>query len=226
MSVLPKPRAVLFDWDGTLVDSFESIVAANNVVRAHFGAPPYRAEEIREIVEIGNAREIFATLYPDPAQAQQALDVYYTNIPRLRRENLGFIPGARKLIEFLQSAGVPMGVVSNMAHGPLIEEIAHVGWADYFQTIVGAGEAPRGKPAPDPVWLAIERLGLERNVARDIWFVGDMAADQKAAKAAGCPFVFYTGGIASDEHKKDLAAAVKLSHYHELLVMAKKLFVG
>lgn len=222
---LGAPLAVLFDWDGTLVDSYASIVAAHNAVQDHFGDPHFTPEHVLEIVQLGHGREIFERLYDgNKEKAQEALDVYYAHIPKLRHDKLTFCPGALDLIETLNTYKVPIGVVSNMAHGALRDEISDLGMAQKFGTIIGAGEAARGKPDPAPIYLALERLGFSRWDAPDIWFVGDMQADQKAAKAAGCPFIFYTGGIAPTEHKRNLAAAKRLDHYDELGVMVKKIF--
>ena len=194
MISLQKPKAVLFDWDGTLMDSVESIYTCFNHVQKHFGRPPLTLEQFQENMKIGTAKEIFKKVFQDtPDLIQEAYDVFYANIPDIRAQYATFMPGAREFLEDLHARDIPMGIVSNMNHTFLVKEMAHLGVDTYFEAIVGAGEAPRGKPSPDHVYVALDRMGIDRSEAKDIWFIGDMEPDERAARAAGCPFIYYVG---------------------------------
>lgn len=222
MTKLTKPKAILFDWDGTIVDSFASIVAGNNSVREKFALEPFTPDQVREAMAIGPARKIFETLYAD--RAKEALDVYYTHMPKLRATNLQLMEHAADMLRELDATGIPLGVVSNMSHAALLDEIRHIGFYDNFKTIIGAGEAHRGKPAPDPIYLAAERMGMNRHDLGEIWYVGDMETDQKAARAAGCPFIFYAHGITNEAEKRALKPDHLVENYAEFKDMAKRLF--
>lgn len=211
---LSRPRAVLFDWDGTLVDSGACVQEAHNHVRRAFGMDDFTQEEFMHAARIGTGRETFTVLYP--TRVNEALDIYYGVVPELRTAHVGPIAGALEFVDQLYRAGVPLGVVSNMRHGPLVDEIARMNWGHYFQTVIGAGEAARGKPSPDPVYLAAERMGMTRADLENVWFVGDMDTDEKAAKAARCPFLYYTGGISDAREQARMQAVVKFSDYAKL----------
>jgi phosphoglycolate phosphatase len=218
---LPKPRAVLFDWDGTVVDSFDAIHAAHNLVRSHFGLANFTSDELRQAVKIGTSREIFTHIY-GPDRVQEALDLYYGAIPRLRSQNLAVCQGALEFVTALHHAHIPMGVVSNMAAAPLRDEIDHLGWASYFDVVMGAGDAPRGKPAPDAVFLAFDRLDIPRAQADQVWFVGDMETDEKAAHASGCKFLYYTAHVESPAERNRLKADLKFDRYDVVVEILKQ----
>lgn len=205
---LPKPKAVLFDWDGTIVDSMPAIIECNRLVRDHFGDRPLTLDELHEAMKAGPAKAMFAALYPnDPEKAQVALDFYYTHVPDVRARYVTFLPDVQKVFVALQSAGIKMGVVSNMSHPHLVREVHALDHAHYFDTIIGAGEAARGKPSPDPIYLAFDRLGLSRTDAAQVWFVGDMEPDARAARAAGCPFILYDPAGKNGHLKPDVTIA-------------------
>jgi phosphoglycolate phosphatase len=209
--MLSLPRAVLFDWDGTLVDSFQAIYEAQLEVRRHFNQPPLTKDEVIQSMKIGTAREVFRVFYP--GQEKEALDVYYNAVPRLRAQHISVHAGSEAAIQALRARDIPCGVVSNMAHDPLVHEIGLLTWDQYFQVVIGAGVASRGKPAPDPVYLALDRMDIPRDQAGQVWFIGDMETDQKAAHAARCKFLYYTGGITHDE---SLPADWRFADYQDL----------
>jgi phosphoglycolate phosphatase len=88
------------------------------------------------------------------------------------------------LISSLAGKGIWLGVVSNKQGDHLRQEAHHLGWDRYFGRIVGATDAPRDKPAPDPVNLALEGSGLAPG--SDVWFVGDTSIDMECARNSGC----------------------------------------
>jgi phosphoglycolate phosphatase len=224
MTKLPKPQAVLFDWDGTMVNSLGSIYATYNRVRDHFGEPHFSEAEAHKIATIGTAKDSFTKLYPnDPEKVKTAIEVWYRHIPELREANLQFMPGIEAVVTSLHQAGVKMGIVTNMNHDYAMHEVNDVmKMGMYFPVIVGAGAAPRGKPSPDPIYVALEKLGLARTSASTVWFVGDMEPDQRAARAAGCPFILYdpagkNGHFAPDHTVQD---------YADFEVMVKKILAA
>jgi phosphoglycolate phosphatase len=94
------------------------------------------------------------------------------------------LPEAQALLEALSKMGIPTGVVSNKNSRFLRREVTHLGWDNFFGALVGAGDALRDKPAPDPLLLALEML--EVPVSSNVWMVGDAPVDWDCADAAGC----------------------------------------
>lgn len=174
------PKAVLFDWDNTLVDTFPVIHAALADTFRAMGRAPWSEAETRARVRL-SLRDGFPKLFGD--DWERARDIYYGAFEARHLEALAPLAGAEALLGALSGSGVPMGVVSNKTGRYLRAEAAHLGWAAHFQALVGAGDAPRDKPARDPADMALGRMGV--GAAPDVWFVGDSGVDMHIAHAAG-----------------------------------------
>lgn len=175
------PKAVLFDWDNTLADNWGAIHRAINAALSAMGHSTWTREETRERVR-RSLRDSFPEMFGD--RWEEARDIFYSTFREVQFENLGLCPGAANLLDALDRAGIPYGVVSNKTGDLLRAEAAHLGWTGRFAgAIVGAGDAAHDKPAPDPVHLALAPLAMPP--AKSVWFVGDAAIDIECARAAG-----------------------------------------
>src|SRR5262245_30135147 len=114
----------------------------------------------------------------------EARDIFYRRFATKHIETLEALPGAADLLAQLSGAGFYLGVVSNKNGTALRREAEHLGWAKYFGKVVGATDAKRDKPAPDPVEMALAPAGLP--AGSPVWFVGDTGVDMECAYAAGC----------------------------------------
>ncbi|MDX2095262.1 MAG: HAD family hydrolase [Alphaproteobacteria bacterium] len=182
---LVKPRAILFDWDNTLVDTWPLIHTAMNVTMRHMGQPEWSYERIRNEVK-HSMRDSFPTLFGE--RWQEAGAHYQQSYRALHLEQLTPLPGVTAMLESI-APDIFLGVVSNKQAPTLRLELAHLGWQKYFKVAVGATDAPRDKPHPDPVLFALRDSGIAP--AADVWFVGDTGADLGAAQATGCTPVLY-----------------------------------
>jgi phosphoglycolate phosphatase len=181
---LARPRALLFDWDNTLVDSWTTIAAALNETFAEFGKPAWTLAETKARVR-RSVRERFPAMFGD--QWQRAADVFYAAFKRTHLQTLKPTPGADALIKSLAARGLYLGVVSNK-NGPILRvEAEHLGWTGHFGCIVGATDAPRDKPDAEPVRLALAPGGIEP--CGTVWLVGDADIDMECAHNAGCTAV-------------------------------------
>ncbi|MBM3573113.1 MAG: HAD family hydrolase [Alphaproteobacteria bacterium] len=178
---LAPPRAILFDWDNTLVDNWETVRTGLNAALAAFGQPPWSHEETRARL-ITSLRDNFPKLFgPD---WRRAMDIFYVTFKARHLETLTPLPGAADLLEGLAGLGIYLGVVSNKTGPILRQEVAHLGWDKHFTKIVGATDAAVDKPAPDPVFLALDGSAIA--AGPDVWMVGDAATDLECAHRAGC----------------------------------------
>jgi phosphoglycolate phosphatase len=173
------PRAVIFDWDNTLVDSWEAIREAMNTVLAHFGRPLWTMEQIHANC-VRAARDSFPEWFGD--RWQEASDVFYARFSAVQMANLSPLPGAEPLLKWLGEQNIPSCVVSNKNGSYLRREADVLGWNRYFASIVGSTDAPRDKPAREHADHALRLAGLEGG--DDIWFVGDSDADIACARNA------------------------------------------
>jgi phosphoglycolate phosphatase len=178
---LERPRAVIFDWDNTLIDSWHAILDAQNHTLTAFGLEPWTLEETRQRVR-GSMRESFPALFG--ARWREAGEVFYRRFTDRHMQALQPLPGAAALLEELYGSGLYLAVVSNKKGDYLRKEAAHLGWDRYFGRIVGAFDAARDKPAVDPVHLALEGSGIEPGSS--VWFAGDADIDLECAVNAGC----------------------------------------
>jgi phosphoglycolate phosphatase len=99
-------------------------------------------------------------------------------------ELLEALPGAEALLAALAERGIYQGVVSNKRGPFLRKEADHLDWNRFFGRVVGAGDAARDKPAPEPVLMALE--GGPVPPGSDVWFVGDTDIDMICARDSGC----------------------------------------
>ena len=176
-----RPRAALLDWDNTLVDTWPVIHEAMNTTLAHMGHAPWTIDETRARVRRA-LREAFPEMFGD--RWEEARDVFYRRFREIHLERLEVRPGADKLLAALREKDVYLGVVSNKMGDHLRQEAAHLGWDRYFGRVVGATDAARDKPAPEPVHLALEGSGVA--AGRDVWFIGDTGIDMECAYNANC----------------------------------------
>jgi phosphoglycolate phosphatase len=187
-AILARPRAVLFDWDNTLVDSWGVIHGAINATQVAMGHVPWTFDETRTKVR-ASARDAFPKMFGD--RWEEAQRIFYDTFRASHLERLRAMPGAADLLAALGDAGVYLGVVSNKQGGYLRAEAEHLGWSRHFGRLVGATDAPRDKPAVDPVDMALAGSGIPRGP--DVWFVGDADIDLACALNAGCVPVLLRG---------------------------------
>jgi phosphoglycolate phosphatase len=189
---LTRPRAVLLDWDNTLVDSFGVIHTALNETLEAMGRQPRTFEETcRQTAK--SMRNAFPALFGE--RWEEARDIFYRKYSAIHLAQIRPLPGAVELLEALSGTGAYMAVVSNKSGKNLRKEAAHLGWDGYFSRLVGANDAEEDKPAPAAVHLALSGSGVE--AGPDVWFVGDNAIDIDCAEAAGCLPILLRGTVAT-----------------------------
>lgn len=174
------PRALLFDWDNTLVDSWPVIHDALVVTFEAMGHEPWTLAETKERVR-HSLREAFPALFGD--RWEEARQLYLDAFTSVHLQRLAAIVGAETMIQSLAADGYYLGVVSNKTGSVLRREAEHLGWSRHFRRLVGAGDASADKPDPAPVRVALAGSGV---IPSDAWFVGDTALDMECAVKSGC----------------------------------------
>ena len=211
------PRAVLFDWDNTLVDTWPVIHDAMVCTLEAMGHTPWTLEETRTRVR-KSLREAFPELFGD--RWEEAREVFYGRFRAIHLEKLALQPGAEALLDAFQARGCYMGVVSNKMGDHLRREAEHLGWNRYFGRLVGATDAARDKPALEPVVMALGECGIPPG--QDVWFVGDTWIDMECAHVAGCVPVLICSDPPKVSEFRDFMPSIHVSDCHELarLVMS------
>ena len=180
-SSLSPPKAVLFDWDNTLVKTWPVIAFCMNETLARMGHDPWTDQEVQERIG-GSLRDTFPVLFGD--RWQEASDTYQAAFENIHLEKLGALEHAVAALQAVRSAGVYCALVSNKTGAHLRTEVDHLGWQDYFGAVIGATDAAKDKPAPDPVHMAL--AGSDVSTGPQVWFVGDTPTDTQCALNAGC----------------------------------------
>jgi phosphoglycolate phosphatase len=199
-------RAVIFDCDGTLVDSYPAITASVNHVRTAHGLPPLPEGEVRRHVGRGPAYLLEQTVPGGDPKADLAL--YRAHHPSVLRSGTHLLPGVAVTVAALHRACYRLAVCSNKLRPFTLELLDILGLARFFAVVIGPEDAPRPKPAPDMLRVALERLGIG---PKEALYVGDMDVDIRTARAAGVAvWVIPTGS--SDAETLKAAAPDHLCH--------------
>jgi phosphoglycolate phosphatase len=186
MTKIPRPRAVIFDWDNTLVDTWPVIHEALHNTFAEVGRTPWTLEEVKQRVA-RSMRDYFPELFGD--KWQEVGQMYRNHYAAIRLERLKEREGASDMLAGLSKKPLYLAVASNKEGKNLRIEAAHLGWEKYFGKLIGAGDTPRDKPAPDPIIAALS--GSNIAASSEVWFVGDSELDMECAAATGCTPIFY-----------------------------------
>jgi pyrophosphatase PpaX len=185
---------VLFDLDGTIVDSGWMILASfRHATRTVLGREIPDAELMASVGR-GHLVEQMADF--DPEKAEELAHAYREFYAPLHSELHAF-PGMIELLRTLDGEGRRLGVVSAKRTDIVHLAFDALGFGDVMDVVVGSDEAPRGKPHPDQILVALQRLGADPD---DTAYVGDAPFDVAAAKAAGVHAIGVTwGGIHTRE---------------------------
>lgn len=183
-------KAIIFDWDGTLVHHSALIAEGHNHVRKHFGLEEY---DRNAAISRGHqsTRELYPILYGDKAAEAEQLfyDYFFDN----HLSDVKPFDDTLAMLDLMVECGVAGGVVSNKRDVFLKREIDHIQWTKYFPAIIGAGVAEADKPSAAPIILAAQTIASTLT-PQDILYVGDTETDMKAAQNMGCHFMLCTRG--------------------------------
>ena len=186
-------RAVLWDMDGTVLDTLEDLWAAVNVSLRRFGLPEASLEQVR--AGLGNgAAHLIACCAPEERQ-EEVLAFYKPWYDAHCNLNTRPYPGIPELMARLRKQGVRQAIISNKPD-PAVQELARIYFPGLLETAVGESETVRRKPNPDAVLAAVRQMGLD---VADCVYVGDTEVDLATARNAGMACVAVTWGFRSRE---------------------------
>ena len=170
-------RYVVFDWDGTLADTYPVIAEAYKYTFEGLGMAPIEYSEIKRLTSTLANKDMLAFVFGD--KKEQAKQLYYSYIEANHKSKLRPVPHAKELLDFCRSKGLKLYLLSNKRRAYLYEEMQYLGFADYFAKIIAAGDCPEDKPNPDTVRAL---FGDDLPNSEDILVIGDGMADWKTAQ--------------------------------------------
>lgn len=185
-------RAVIFDLDGTLLDSAPDLACAANQTLAELGLPRRDARLIATFIGKGIARLVERSLAgridgtADAGLLERALPIFERHYERESGRQTTVFPGVVEGLESLKRAAMPLACVTNKSGRFAAALLEKMGLASYFDVVVGGDTLERKKPDPLPFTYVCARLGVAPAQAL---VVGDSENDVAGARAAGCPVV-------------------------------------
>ena len=182
--------AIIFDFDGTLVDSAPAMTRALNEMARRRGVPPVDVASVRRWVSLGGEAMLRGAL---PAQADPAsdLDEFRDILRGQTADPADLYPGVVGMLEALKQVGYRVGVCTNKREDIAVQYAVGLGIDTFFDAIVGGESGRHLKPDPLLAYMALEQLGAD---AHEAIFVGDSEIDAETALAAGLRFVLVTFG--------------------------------
>ena len=214
-----RPAAVFFDLDGTLVDTADDLAAPVNHMREARGLKPLPLEEYRPFASAGSRGLLHIGLgatTDDPALRAEFLNRYEQEIAVHSR----LFDGMPELLAWLEANGIRWGVISNKLEYLVRRLVQQLGLGHRVALAYGGDTAPRAKPWPDPLKMALQETGL---TARQCVYIGDDLRDIQAAHAVDMPAVAAAYGYGNPNEIPQWKADHIVASPQEFLAMLKRL---
>jgi HAD superfamily hydrolase (TIGR01509 family) len=216
LSDLPRPAALIFDLDGTLVDTVETRIQAWLAVFAQEGIPATH-QQLEPMIGVDGrklARDMAAAAGIELAPGRdEAIDRRSGEIYGELNRDPRPLPGARELLISLDERGMPWGIATSSRREQVATSVEALRLARQ-PTIVDGSRVERAKPAPDLLLVAARDLGAR---PAEAWCVGDSTWDMRAAVAAGMVPIGVTTGAADERALLDAGARATIISLSELI---------
>jgi 2-phosphoglycolate phosphatase len=212
MAPIPAhPRAVVFDLDGTLLDSYAAIHECLGLVLAAFGRPPVTPDETRRMV--GHGLEVLVARAVGEANVAEGVRIFRERYERVGPETSVLLPGADAVTRRLVEAGIPIAIASNKPARFSREILGRLGILSRFAFVGGPDEGFPPKPAPHMVFMALSTMGAKGS---ESVYVGDMPIDVATARAAEIPVVVVPTGSATEAELRAVSPDLLIRDLNEL----------
>lgn len=210
-----KYKAVIFDMDGTILNTLEDLKNATNYSVRQFGMPERSLEEVRMFVGNG-IRKLVERAVPAGTSEEkiaQVLDVFLEYYEIHSADNTSPYPGILELVEKLKKSGIKTAVSTNKADVPA-QELGREYFNGIFDLIVGQQDGLKVKPAPDSVNKILSILDIQK---KDAIYIGDSDVDVQTAKNSGLDFIGVSWGFRGREFLEKNGAKNIVDNANEIL---------
>ena len=190
----PNPYLLIFDLDGTLVDSRSDLAAGINHMRRHFGLGELAQETISGYIGSGVRDLVERSLQGANVPIIEALNTHQAYYRSHLSVHTTTYPGVCDGIRTLSGAGHKLALLTNKPGAPSRTILTHFGLDTFFSSVIGGGDVEGLKPAPDGIFKSLDATGLDASRA---WMIGDHHTDLVAAENAGVRSAFAEYGFGS-----------------------------
>lgn len=193
-------EAILFDFDYTLGDATNGIVASVNFALKELGYPECGVEEVRRTVGL-TLKQTYETLTrkQDGEEAQRFVDLFKAKADEVMLPNTTLYPGVMDILQKIKNQGIKIGIITTKYHYRIDAILDKFNAESLIDLVVGGDDVKVEKPDPEGLLLAIRRLQLEKN---QVLYIGDSLVDAQTAANAGVDFAGVLTGTTS---KQDFA---------------------
>ena len=179
---IQMPKIILFDWDGTLVNTYEALYFSMIDTLKKYGQEPWSYKNWLKWF-IGSPKDSFKKIFYN--EYNDAYEYYIYRYSNIHNSNIKFYNNINSMLEHLYSnTNITLGVVSNKKKEILNYEIKKLDSDKYFNVIVGSGDTDEDKPSPKPILHALSLLNKVPN--KEVWYIGDTEIDVISGNLAGC----------------------------------------
>ncbi len=208
---------ILFDLDGTLIDSTEAILESFAVAFQHFHKEVPNDKAIK--AEIGHPLDaMFRTLGVEEIKVWEYVDVYKMHYRQISCEKTVLLGDAKKAVE-LASKYATLGVVTTKTAKYSVELLEYMGLMSYFDVLIGREDVQNPKPNPEPIQKALIKLQSDTN---NVWMIGDTCMDMLAASYANIGSVGVTCGYGTRENLQQCTDNIYQNAYKAVQFIANK----
>ncbi|HKN48498.1 MAG TPA: HAD-IA family hydrolase [Candidatus Polarisedimenticolia bacterium] len=187
-------RGLIFDFDGTLIDSYEAITESLNRVRASFSMPPYDAAAVKTMV--GHGLEHLIENAIGPQRIEEGVKLFRQTYSTLCEKKTSILPQVKETLEELDRRGYRMGIATNKPSYFARDILKALEMEHLFAEVLGPNDVERPKPDPEMLEIIMMRIGLAPD---EVVYVGDMLLDIEVARRAGVAAYAIPTGSATRE---------------------------
>ncbi len=208
------PKAIFFDFDGTLADTAPCIVATMKATFQEMDISMPTENAMRQTIGLPLAQALQQVGNLNDEQTKEAVAIYYQKFPQFQSTHIVLFPHVAETLKALNEKGTIMAIVTSRGRDSLQEIMEAHSIQDFFQECVTANDGLVAKPAPDMTLALLQRLNLNPEQA---WVVGDTTYDIQMGNAAQCATVGVTYGNHSRQQLQAVAPTYLIDSFEELL---------
>jgi len=212
-----KNKIILFDLDGTLIDSTEAILESFEVAFKAFNEVTPNDALIK--AEIGHPLDhMFITLGVEEERVWDYVHAYKMHYREISCAKTLLLPHAREAVELATKIGI-LGVVTTKTAKYSIELLEHMGLMEHFDVLIGREDVQKPKPHPEPIEKALAKLPT---VTDEVWMIGDTCMDMLCAKEANVGGIGVTCGYGNVESLSKCSHHIYLNALEAVQFIAKR----